>query len=699
MAIKPDTGFSVDDGNVGGNSYNYIIKILPSQVNFNLSDNTSKNSSITVNTYQGGVDPNATVYRIQFSCSTSQYGYDLFEIDGSDEILLSGSSNWQGTPKIKTKDLSNVPNGYYTGYFSVIISGKKGNDPWSTLAASSIDVRLSVNLPTTYKFSIDKNSDSIHYTRNNNISTSSKINVNSDTDYTINGPTYILANGEKLPKTFPAGTRQLIFTVDDSNQLEYGINSTSLSFRKVNQTLSTLILNILQTNTDKLETDTNTLSFSHLESLALGDWQSIIVYTPKPITISKPNWLEITLDTEISNVKRYLIRSTTKNIELEIGSYFGEIIFKDSDTEVKINVDFELYSYWNSDYNKDIHFSMENELLNFSAYQRNENNYLNITLQGLVYNNTGKVISINESLNLYFINNKTSFNLGEYIHDYFLLYEDQINDLEITSKTVDKKKMYDFARVTLEVTEINFTTKENVFWYSIPTQLFIKGHRPLTLTNQNIGFLGNHVNKTLRATVNGKTILSYLYDKSEGIKVYINGIIQELDIPIIQNAKLSIFSVYIDFSAIKCNIGDMVEFQLGVQVIRYQIFPGILNSNFISFIDYWGLLKIFEITGEYSFPISMNYTTFIPKKSTIKNVDSTRTNTLNINTGVITNDDIEIINEILSSPKCWFIKSNEIIEIIPTTEKLELFDSTDELYSYDLEFHINPDTYDKSYRN
>ncbi|MBY0066835.1 hypothetical protein [Empedobacter falsenii] len=683
---------------IDGGTVTYYIKISPSSLSFYRSVNEIQVNSVSVQTSQSSLEQESYNYRISFECSTNQYGYDVFEIDGEKEINQIAGSGWNGTVKIKTTDLTNVPNGYYTGYFYVIVARQRSNEPWEIVQSQQINLSLSVALPTLYNFSINKESDAIHYVRQNNSSTKSTLAVVSDTDYVVNGPAYIEVNGEKLPKTFPAGNRQLIFSVSDSNQLEYGLNVASISFQKVNLNLATFVLNVLQTNTNELEIDTSHLSFSHLESEQKSPWQKFVVYTPNPTTISKPNWIELQLESEQNNVKTYQIRSISDS-SISVGNYNGQIKFTDASTEANINVDFELYSYWNSNYNKDIHFSLDKESLTFSAYKRDENNYINILLKASIYNNKGKVITIEESLNFYFNNNKTTFDLGQYIHDYFLLYEDQISDLDVTNCCFQKKRMYDFARVDLKITEKNYTTKEDVFWYDIPTQIFMKGHRPKTLTNQNIGFLGNHINKTLRATENGKTVLNYLYHKTDAIKVYINSQLQNLNIPTIQNAKLSIFSLYVDFHTLDCEVGDMVEFQLGNQVVRYQIFPEQNQSNFIAFIDYWGLLKIFEVTGEYTLPISMDYTTYSPAKGRLKNVAATRSNTLTVNTGLITNDDIEIINEILASPKCWFIQGEEITEIIPKTEKLELYDSENELFGYDLEFHINPVSYDKSYRS
>lgn len=683
---------------IDGGEVTYYINITPSNLSFHQANNVPTSKTVSVATSQSALEQDFYNYRISLECSTNQYGFDLFEIDGEKTIENGGGSGWADNVTIKIKDLTNVPNGYYTGLFYVSISRQKDAEPWTIVQTKQINLSLSVALPTSYNFSINKESDAIHYVRQNNSSTKSTVSIVSDTDYVVNGPAYIEVNGEKLPKTFPAGNRQLVFSAADSNQLEYGLNVASISFQKVNLNLATFVLNVLQTNTNDLEISTNHLEFSHLESEQKSDWQKFVVYTPNPTTISKPEWIELQLVTEQNNVKTYQVRSISDST-ISVGNYTGQIKFSDTSKEATINVDFELYSYWNSNYNKDIHFSLDNESLTFSAYKRDENNYINILLKASIYNNKGKVITIEESLNFYFNNNKTTFDLGQYIHDYFLLYEDQISDLDVTNCCFQKKRMYDFARVDLKITEKNYTTKEDVFWYDIPTQIFMKGHRPKTLTNQNIGFLGNHINKTLRATKNGKTVLNYLYHKTDAIKIYINSSLQNLPIPIIQNAKLSIFSLYVDFHTLNCEVGDMVEFQLGNQVVRYQIFPEQNQSNFIAFIDYWGLLKIFEATGEYTFPIAMDYTTYSPAKGKLKNVAATRSNTLTVNTGLITNDDIEVINEILASPKCWFIQGEEITEIIPKTEKLELYDSENELFGYDIEFHINPESYDKSYRS
>ena len=158
---------------IDGGEVTYYITISPSQLNFYKSTNDTTIQNVTVSTSQSALEQDASKYRIQFVCSTNQYGYDLFEVEGDQYIEQYGGSGWSGNVGIKIKDLTNIPNGYYTGTFDVLVSLQRGDDPWMIVKSQSINLALTVATPTNYNFTLNKQSDVLHYTRGNNQSTTS----------------------------------------------------------------------------------------------------------------------------------------------------------------------------------------------------------------------------------------------------------------------------------------------------------------------------------------------------------------------------------------------------------------------------------------------------------------------------------------------------------------------------------------------
>lgn len=681
---------------IGGKEITYYIHTNPSSFVLSQTDNTPLEREISINTSASAIDPvmdGIVEYRIEYQVGTNEYVYDLFSLQNINSSVNS-SANIVETILLKTNDISNVPNGNYTGYITVMLMRRENNTYWEIVQTKDISIRLAISAPTIYKFEINKTEDTIHYTRGNNTSTIAEINIKSDTDYTITGPSHILVNGEPLPKRIDAGNVKLEFSTTASNQLIYGNNQVDVVFRKVNKILASLLLNVLVTNTNELEVSTDYLEFSHLEATGFSDWQTITVYSSEStINVAKPDWLEVVLDNKIEGIRCYKIRSITTD-DISVGFYKGFILFSDNRQNAEITVDFEMYSYWNSEFDKELHFTKDKDFLQLSAYQRNENNYLKIELKGKVIDALNRRIEIENAINLYFFDNKAKFNLGNYIHDYYNLFTNQINYFNFHSSETQLKKMYDFARFEVKVTELNYETNDVVYWYNLPAQFYMMGHRPRTLNDNNTGLLSNLEGKICRATSKGKVLVHFLVkERSSQLKIFVNSELVE-EISANQDDKLGIYSLYYDLSKLDLEAGNIVHINMANQSAVYQIIPETMFSNHILYIDYWGLPQIFEMCGAYNFESKITYHTHRNNENHLENLDSEKNIRFKWNTGYYFIDDIVRINEILNSKKCWMLREGNMIEIIPVSEKFSMIDSANYLYSEDLEFEINQSSYD-----
>ena len=167
---------------IDGGEVTYYINISPSKLTFYKSTNDLSVQNVAVRTSQSAMEQDMPKYRIQFESYTNQYGFDLFDIQGDRLIERNAGSGWSGNVGVKINDLTNIPNGYYTGAFVVTVSLQRGNEPWMIVQSQSINLELTVATPTNYSFTMNKQNDVLHYTRGNNVSTNSVVSIVSDTD-------------------------------------------------------------------------------------------------------------------------------------------------------------------------------------------------------------------------------------------------------------------------------------------------------------------------------------------------------------------------------------------------------------------------------------------------------------------------------------------------------------------------------------
>ena len=390
------------------------------------------------------------------------------------------------------------------------------------------------------------------------------------------------------------------------------------------------------------------------------------------------------------------MRSVSNDL-IEVGNYSDELILTDATNQISVKLDFELFDYWNNDFDKEIHFTKEKDLLKLSSFQRNENNYLKLEIKGSLYDSLKGRQDIESIQNVYFFNNKAVYKLGEYLHNFFDLFQNQINYFDWKSNNGQIKKMYELGKIDVKISEYNYETETIVYSYDLPPQLYIKGHVPKTLNQNNTGVLSNAGNRICRATKNSKVIAHFLTKNiNSEIHIYVNQKkvesfkANELD-------KLSIYSLYYDFSKLNLQPGNLVDIVSGNQSVQYQIIPSTQFSNHIIYIDYWGLPQIFEMIGGFDFSPKETYSNFLNSKNHHKNIGVDEEIKIKWNTGYYFRTDIPKLKEISHSKICWMLKGNEIIEVAAAFESFEMFTTDNFLYSSELEFYINAEDYDTCY--
>lgn len=226
---------------------------------------------------------------------------------------------------------------------------------------------------------------------------------------------------------------------------------------------------------------------------------------------------------------------------------------------------------------------------------------------------------------------------------------------------------------------------------------FIAGYKPQNVNNNNC-FLDLY-NLPARVTENGVGFINVLLTTgTHNFTITKNGVdVANFDINVLSTNICSRALIMDDYSAKK---GDVIECKLtaapDIKKVFY-IFPKTAYSNYIAFEDEYLLKNIIQFTGEYKI-----ITDFATKFNRLQNglvetqqkVSSKKESSFILNTGFVLQEQELQIESLIDSKKAWLIiGENEGIELIPNTKKIAKTDPTTELYSYDIEFLINPKNY------
>lgn len=162
----------------------------------------------------------------------------------------------------------------------------------------------------------------------------------------------------------------------------------------------------------------------------------------------------------------------------------------------------------------------------------------------------------------------------------------------------------------------------------------------------------------------------------------------------------------LDFSLYNGTAGDIFDFilQPGIDEIKksFVIFPEALESINVVYLDSFGLYSCLNFTGntknvasQFSFKME-NYLnkTYLNTRKHLEKESST----IVLNTGFLLKSQNLEVSELMKAQKAWvIINDQEIIELIPKTEKIDEESNDDFLYSYAIEFEINKEKYAQGY--
>ncbi len=221
---------------------------------------------------------------------------------------------------------------------------------------------------------------------------------------------------------------------------------------------------------------------------------------------------------------------------------------------------------------------------------------------------------------------------------------------------------------------------------------FVKGRIPKQFAN-NYGIL-NYEAVPVRVTKNSQVLFNFLRQFSQHeIKIYKNGSIYKTVTHSPGNDSLFGMAMFFkDF-----NPGDVIDVKLAKSetedfVQQYVVFPEQPHSNHLVFENEYNILESYEFTGAFRFSSKYSPVAAISFKELVERVENLETNKeqrLVINTGWILKSNQVIIDAIIRSSRIWFVKNGKEISLTVVGKEIINEESSQALYSYDIEFIIN----------
>ena len=253
---------------------------------------------------------------------------------------------------------------------------------------------------------------------------------------------------------------------------------------------------------------------------------------------------------------------------------------------------------------------------------------------------------------------------------------------------------YKATEVSLVINEIDFSTETIINVNNVGPIKFISGFKPELIQN-NCAFLNIYdINRS--ATALGYVFVNMILTiGNHSFKVLKNNI--EVDSFSINVVSTNICSRAFKLSNYAAHKGDVISIcMVDNPIIKqdFYILPESFYSNFIAFEDQYRLKTVLEFTGEYNFPVD-----FVSKINRIQKgaieafnkISSKSDVSFIINTGFILEEEEIVIEGLLGSLRAWLITGeNQGLEIIANTKKMVRQDPQTALYSYDIEFLVNP---------
>lgn len=512
-------------------------------------------------------------------------------------------------------------------------------------------------------------------------------------------PSILLINGSDQQHWNFAGDEELTFTLNpDVNELELGYHKAKVYFYQPSL-VAELTVHIVISAGDGLLVTPTELNFMAIRYVHEAEHQYSHVYSDNFTLSGVPSWLVVLQETFAYATDYYRLNiKPVESLNLLPGNYEANIVVTAGALQETINIKHSVLGEWDVNYDKDIHFTNDNEILKLYS-QSIEDTYVKLEGEIKVYDLEGNVKTLNRDWSLSFLDNIAEINLGREVNDYLNFIQSPVKPF--TSFLVPQYKP---LSIKITVREIRYEDETIVAMYNIPYQYFLKGRRPFSF-NENF-WLTHHPNDIVRVTKNSIIELNVFkgYGTPHEIQVKRNGELHSTITwstdsnyaqPIFMNRRFTLSSIS------NLEAGEKIGFVYGGVQRNFIVIPEQKHSINIAYITQFETLEIFEFTGEHSLPVdyeSVLTENFIDWKTVLRKLESNKIQKLFINTGWIFKSNIRIVDEIIDSKKAFIVLSStgfglntedRFIEMVAVGKKLTGYDSKRSLYDFEVEFQIN----------
>lgn len=498
-----------------------------------------------------------------------------------------------------------------------------------------------------------------------------------------------------------AGDETLSFSLSpDVNELPLGYHVLSVYFYQPSL-VAELKIHLIVTDASGLSVSPSRLDFQAIRYFQEAESKYVHIHPNSGLTISNvPSWLTV-LEETFMYVSGTYSRLNVKPIasqNLLPGVYEAVIRLEFPGETKNIPVRHVVYGEWNVDYDKDVHFTRDNEILEIFS-QSTESTYVRLSGEIKVYNYDGSERTFTREWSLDFVSGKAEINLGRELDDYLELFDEPI-----LPGVTNLKQCYKPMSIKITAREIRYEDEQIVAMYRLPYQYFLRGRRPFS-TRESF-WLSHSPTAPVRVTANSETILNVFkgYGTPTGFHIKRNGELYRFLVwssganyaqPAFMNVRF-LFSSIPDLEA-----GEVISIVYGNVQRDFIVIPPQRNSMQIFWVSQWETMEMFEFTGEFELPVDYNHdatTKFRKWKEIMKKIENNKTQKFVVNTGWIFKENIRIIDDLISSKKAFLkiadpgrlsLGQEWFVELVPISKKMAGHDSKANLYQFEVEFQIN----------
>lgn len=652
-------------------------------------------------------------YRINIFYNQSETGWLKIMGDFNEEINEEITPGYltDFTPRLNVT--ADLPDGNYNATISALIGNRRVSGEFEIINWGEMAVYLTVSAGHI-NFTVTPNSGFLHIQKNQTTNPILKLSADASSQIVLNGSNLLTANKTALPFSFSKTQEIEISASSAARNLDFGIYPTNLTFRNsLNNLVGNVDVTLLVTNDNKLQVLASELSWNIQIGLTTPGWKDIIVFDPaNDVQIYRPDWIEIVLVSSQNNVKSFTVRAN--ETALKSGKYNGEIKFVSGNETRIVNVSLVITGAWDDSYQKNYHFTKDNELLRINRSSTSENYVSIVELEMVisVYSMKGEKMNFTRVQELNFKENLATFDVGKYIHRLIDTYKEGLNTkYNSVNSSTGVFPQYRFAEVYFNVKEINFKDLTTIRSFVIPTQYYILGRNPSfylpknsLINNQDDTLLTMQPFSTQLISSKGALSFNFVQFNAPSLIFQHNG--KNISIPksteniIPPGININIFGGIVKLSDFVVKVGDVFTLKYNGITKNYIVIPDVDRSINIFYLNQWGLLDVFEFRG--GFTTTGNYKDIT--SSAFENwtevnykLSTSKTQKFTISTGKMLEETQLVIDEIRQSNKCWIYDPKiGAVEMFATSSKINIQDSEEYDVAMDVEFELKNKNDDQS---